>query len=427
MPARTLRNRLLATLILVALIPAAVTLATGSWALREVVVATGSAGAWDEVAASGRQLLDELEAHPPGTLSPELTVAASRHRDQLGASIRLSRMYALLGERLLFLIPAFSLGLLLLVAGVAVWAANSIARRIAAPAEELAGWTRLLGAGSPLPPPDEGAGARELREFALLRESLRQMARTLEENRARELQQARTQSWSEMARRVAHEIKNPLMPMRMAADRVAASGDERAAESGRILLEEIDRLDALARSFSHFGRPAEGPMSEVDLEELLRSVIRRAESPETPVLLRPMEGSLRIHGHLDALERVFRNLIVNAQEASLLAAGEGAPAPVEVEAGGGERWVEVSVMDRGPGIPGEHLGRIWDPDFTSKRRGTGIGLPLVRQAVRAHGGEVWAANRLEGGAEFRVRLPRHPLPTPSTSPEASPPSPDDSP
>jgi len=71
-------------------------------------------------------------------------------------------------------------------------------------------------------------------------------------------------------------------------------------------------------------------------------------------------------------------------------------------------WVEVRVLDTGPGIPPENLERIWEPDFSTKTRGTGLGLALVRQTVQAHGGRVAARNRAEGGAEFRVVLPLGP-------------------
>jgi signal transduction histidine kinase len=107
-----------------------------------------------------------------------------------------------------------------------------------------------------------------------------------------------------------------------------------------------------------------------------------------------------VRGHYDALARAFANLLLNAGEAV-----DGRGGTVEVHAAAEDGFVEVRVRDGGPGIPPEHLERIWEPDFTTKSRGTGLGLALVKQTVQAHGGRVAAANRPEGGAEFRVSLP----------------------
>ena len=108
-----------------------------------------------------------------------------------------------------------------------------------------------------------------------------------------------------------------------------------------------------------------------------------------------------VHGHHDALSRAFANLLLNAGE--VVAAAGGGGVRVELREAGGE--VEVRVLDDGPGIRPEHVERVWEPDFTTKSRGTGLGLALVRQTVQAHGGRVWARNRPDGGAEFGVALP----------------------
>jgi signal transduction histidine kinase len=111
-----------------------------------------------------------------------------------------------------------------------------------------------------------------------------------------------------------------------------------------------------------------------------------------------------VMGHHDALSRAFANLLLNAGEV-VSQAGRGA---VTVEVGEAEGEVEVRVLDDGPGIAPENVERVWEPDFTTKARGTGLGLALVRQTVQAHGGRVWARNRPEGGAEFGVALPAGP-------------------
>jgi len=407
-------------------VPAGLTLVLGVLLLREVIATTGSAGPWMAVADSGRILLEMVQARDP---DPELAEAAARHREVLSESVRLSQVYALLGERVVLLIPATALLLLGVVGVVAALATRRLASWLAAPAEELADWIRRLGAGEPLPAHTPGRGGA-VEEFQTLRSGLREAAARLEEARDREVEQARARSWAEMARRVAHEIKNPLTPMRMAAERISRSRDPASAEAGEILLEEIGRLDRLARSFSQFGRPVEGPPAPVDLVELLEGLIRRLQVEGTPIELDTTDDAVVVDGHLDALERVVRNLVSNALEAQSLPGGgragpgAGQPRAGPAASGGGEAEAGpsneapvrirlrsdgdaavITVDDDGPGIPPELLDRIWEPDFTTRRRGTGLGLPLVRQAVRTHGGEVTAENRPEGGARFQIRLP----------------------
>jgi signal transduction histidine kinase len=405
-PRVSLRNRLFLTLFLVALVPTGVALLAGTLVLREVVVATGSAGAWAEVAESGRALFDRLDAEE--TLTPEARAALETHQESLGESVRLSRVYALLGERFLERLPWFALGLLVLVAALALLAANRLTRSFARPVDELVAMTRSLGAGESLPASDSERRRRDIREFGLLREALVAASGELDRARTRELEQARMVSWTEMARRVAHDLKNPLTPMSMAAERVSGSDDPEAAEAGRILREEIQRLDALARTFAQFGRPPEGPRAPLDLGELLEGMALRLSTPQVPVRAHLPPHPVEISGHLDPLERAIRNLVANAQDAQLsvrLEETDQAPGPVEVLLSRDSNAAVIRILDRGPGIPAEILPRIWEPEFTTKRRGTGLGLSMVRQVVEAHGGTVTARNRAGGGAEFTVRLP----------------------
>lgn len=402
------RNRLLVALLVTALVPASVLLVAGSWVLREVVVSTGSAGAWDEVADSGRNLLDQVDSLESS--SPGLAAAAADHRENLTESLRLSRLYSFLGERALAFFPVALVLLLLIAVGASLLSARWISRSLSRPLEEIVRWTRVLGASQPLPPSDPTSHGKEFREFAIVKGELRKAEVQLNEGRRREAERLRMKGWSEMARRVAHELKNPLTPMQMAADRVARSTDPKVAEAGEILREEIARLDEMARAFSHFGRPSEGPMSTIDLGELLESTVRRLTTDSIPILLSRPPGSIEVEGHLDALERVVRNLIANAQEATA-SAREGAdggrsPSPIEIQLDVAGVMAEVRVLDRGVGIPPRLREKIWDPDFTTKRMGTGLGLAMVRQVVEVHRGEIEALPREGGGTIFQIRIPR---------------------
>jgi signal transduction histidine kinase len=417
-------------------IPSGLLLTGGFLAFREVVVITGSAGPWGRVAESGSLLLDELEQAPPGP--QDLDRLAQAHRRELSESVRYSRIYALMGERILFLLPLAAFGLLLLAGVLAFWVANAFSRRISHPVESLVRWTKRVGQGKRLPPPtlEEASGPPE---FKALRHALRRMEAELLEARRKAVERARLRSWTEMARRLAHDLKNPLTPMTLAARTVAGASDPAVREAGSILLEEIEHLDEMSRSLADFARVPEGPPSRVDLGELLESLAGRMGQDPVPVELHLPPVSVMVDGHPLILERVVRNLVVNAQEAVLDSAGRLSPdttpapfpertkalPPVEVHlALEGPRGV-LRVLDRGPGLPPGDQERIWDPEFTTRRKGTGLGLPLVRQAVEAHRGQVVALDRDGGGAEFRLSLPLaiSPSPPPSStgSPESFPP------
>ena len=155
-------------------------------------------------------------------------------------------------------------------------------------------------------------------------------------------------------------------------------------------------------------------MSPVDVTELLETVTSRSSSLRFPVELGAAPDKVLVRGHLEALERVFRNLVSNAVEATEAVAecdegGKGpVREPVRIELRTGPSAAEIAILDRGAGIPEAILERIWEPEFTSKRTGTGLGLAIVRQVIGAHGGKIAAANRRDGGARFVVRLPLDP-------------------
>jgi two-component system, NtrC family, nitrogen regulation sensor histidine kinase NtrY len=412
---------------LVSLIPVVLMLFLGTTTLREVVMSTGSAGAWDEVARSGRDLFDQIQARD--SVPPALAAAIERHEAALNESVRFSRLYTFVGERILVLLPALALMLLALVGGLALVAANWFARDFAKPVEELVGLTRSLASGDAIPPPDARETRHEIREFTQLREAVHATSEELREARRREVEQARTRSWAEMARMIAHELKNPLTPMAMAAERVAHAREPSVAEAGEVLRDEIGRLEEMARAFAQFGRPPEGPMSSIDVNELLSGLVVQMVAQGMSVALDAPGEHLFVRGHLVSLDRVVRNLVSNAQDAvDSRAAGappagedstDGATAgpPVRVALDRDVDRVRIRVTDRGTGIPDAMLERIWEPEFTMKRRGSGLGLPMVRQVVEAHGGAVRARNRAEGGAEFTLWLPVDPQ-APSVEPDA---------
>jgi signal transduction histidine kinase len=396
---RSFQGRIFLAILLVVLLPAGVAVAGGALTLRSIGTTTGTLGAWDAVAQSGRRLLDAIDS--AAVTDPVIAEAAAAHRQALSESVRFSRFYAFFVDRAVAALPVAALIVGLVVAALAFFTARYLARGFGRPVAELAGWTERIAREEPLPP--EGDDASDVEELRVLRKALRRMAGEIDEGKRRAVENARMRSWTNLARRVAHEIKNPLTPMRMAAAALAKGRDGAEAEAARVLVEEIERLDEMARTFSQYGKMPEGPRSRVDLAELLAGLATQYASANVPVEVHA-DAAVLVDAHYDALERAFRNLVMNAVEAQ-----EGCPSgrvDVYVEENGTSAAVRVE--DRGPGVPPELLDDIWNPDVTTKRRGTGLGLALVRQTMRHHDGEVEVANRPEGGAVFTVRLPLGP-------------------
>lgn len=398
---RSFEGRIRRALVLFSVLPALALLAGGTYVVLRTAALSDSVAAWERVGESGGSLIRAAEA----SRDPAVAAAARTHRAELEQSVTNARRWEwVLRRAVVWLAVAGALAGLVLAA-LAARAARRMGRRLCQPVEELAGWAGLVARGEALPADEEGRLGDE--EFRVLRDAFRTMARELDEARARELEAERMRTWVAMARRVAHELKNPLTPIRFALRTLERGGAGTPAEREALetLGEESARLEELARSFAQFGRLPEGPQSEVDLRELLEYLLRtHLPASSEPRLRLPVELPM-VRGHYDALSRAFANLLLNAGDA---VGAEAGPGSVQVVARVAEGWVEVRVLDGGPGIPPENLERIWEPDFTTKSRGTGLGLALVKQTVQAHGGRVFARNRPEGGAEFRVVLPLAP-------------------
>jgi signal transduction histidine kinase len=278
--------------------------------------------------------------------------------------------------------------------------AGHLSRNLSRPLSELVGWTATIERGEPLPegPPRKGAP-----EFVVLRNRMREMATELRLGRARALEAERATALRESARQVAHELKNPLTPIRFAIAKLRREAPASLAETVEVLEIESRRLDEMARSFALFGRLPEGPRAPVDLGELARAAARSAVPQETPVTVEVADDLPLVPGHVDTLGRALTNVLLNAVEAS----PSGAPLEVRVQHAmhAGRPAVELSVRDHGCGIAAAKLERIWEPYVTQKAGGTGLGLAIVRQTVLAHSGAVSAESTPGEGTTIRLLLP----------------------
>jgi signal transduction histidine kinase len=394
------RGRLFFFLLSFALVPAVIlTLAWGAtikWALPLV----GATAALESIAESGEKAIAAARSAP---LEPSGAVALEAHRRALNETALRARQLNFVTQRAPAVALVAAITVVLLFGLVASRVADHLSRNLGRPLRELVTWAERIGRGEPLPdgPPRKGAP-----EFEVLRTQMRTMARELELGRARALEAERAAAFRETARQVAHELKNPLTPIRLAVDRLRRSAPDELRESVEVLAVESERLERIARAFAQFGRLPEGPRAPVDVGELVRYTARATVPADMPLTVDVGDDVPMVSGHLDALARAVSNVLINAVEAC---ASAGADSRVTVRVAStthrGRDAVEVSVADTGCGIPPERISRIWDPYVTSKPGGTGLGLAIVRQTVAAHSGDV-AADSVPGqGTTVRLILP----------------------
>jgi signal transduction histidine kinase len=201
---------------------------------------------------------------------------------------------------------------------------------------------------------------------------------------------------------VAHEMRNPVGAALLAAHRVRGerSTDPRVQQATAVVEDELRRLERMAKEFSDFGRLPEGPESDVDVGELLRSVVESTLPREHPIVVQASEG-LVVRGHYEPLRRAVANVLQNALDAAATGTIQAVAALDDSE----PAQVRIAVVDHGTGVPPELRERIFDPYVTTKTTGTGLGLPMVRQVVAAHGGSVSLSETPGGGATFVITLP----------------------
>ena len=389
------RTRLFLILALFALVPAFVLTAAWSYAAGVALPLMSGSGAWERVATSGQRAIDLARARPG---SAAAAAALADHEQLLGDSRMQARRFRLLTRNALPAIVVAGLILLAVLSLLATRVAGHLSRQVSRPLDELVGWTERIAKAEPLPLPAEGE-AKGAPEFGVLRTRMRQMSADIEAGRRSAIDAERLSAFRESARQVAHELKNPLTPIRFAVASLRRSALPEQRDAVEVLETESSRLESMAKSFAQFGRLPEGPMATVDLAELARETVRTTLPLEMKVLIDGDEGVL-VTGQHDALQRALSNVLLNAVDATQ---GRGAVV-VRVRSEGSDSV--IAVRDDGVGIAAGQLERIWDPYVTAKTGGTGLGLAIVKQTVVAHGGRVEAESEPGRGAEIRLRFPR---------------------
>jgi signal transduction histidine kinase len=299
----------------------------------------------------------------------------------------------------LILFAALMGGVLSLVLSLAV------GRALAGPIGRLQRAAAAVGAGRLRVQLPEQTGD----EFGRLYASFNRMVRRLQRARAQELRTARVLAWGEMARQVAHEIKNPLTPIKLAVQHLRRAYADRRGDFEQVLdqnvdqiLVEIDRLSDIARAFSRYGAPAEsaGPLEPVRVDAVVNEALTlyRAGDPHLDYVDDLEPGLPRVLARAGELKEVLLNLLENARAATT------PPGRITVIGRRDGNAVELRVEDSGMGIPPDLLPRIFEPHFSTRSTGTGLGLPIVRRLIESWGGTVDAQSEAGRGTAIRVRL-----------------------
>lgn len=218
----------------------------------------------------------------------------------------------------------------------------------------------------------------------------------------------RTAAWAEVARRLAHEIKNPLTPIQLSAERLAYKLADRLDDEGREVLEratrtivnQVEAMKNMVNDFRDYAKLPSPVLGRLDLNALVGEVLNLYES--SPVMIRAELGRNLppVAGDASQIRQVIHNLLQNAEDA--LAGQEGGVVTLTTRLEGDR--VALQLRDNGPGFPAQLLTRAFEPYFTTKSRGTGLGLAMVKKIIDEHGGEVRLLNGETGGAEVRIRL-----------------------
>ncbi len=228
------------------------------------------------------------------------------------------------------------------------------------------------------------------------------------------VQAQRDAAWGEVARRLAHEIKNPLTPIQLSAERLRhkylKTMNEQDAETlerlTATIIHQVDSMKEMVKAFSEYAKMPELKMQTLDIESLLTEVVDLYRGSDKLTIKQELgiSGTL-VEVDQGRLRQVFHNLIKNALEASSKNDNIVLTVKTHLLEHNNQYWCELELSDNGPGFPPEMLANIFDPYVTNKPKGTGLGLAIVKKIIEEHGGSIIAENASEGGARIIIKLP----------------------
>jgi len=282
-------------------------------------------------------------------------------------------------------------------------------RWVTRPVERLASAARQVAEGNW----DTQVQATSSDELGELADSFNRMTRELVEQKEQLVQTERVAAWRELARRLAHELKNPLFPLQLTVENLLRARqqspelfEEIFRESSATLLAEISNLKAIISRFSEFSKMPQPQFQLVNLNESARAVARLFQAQLQTRERGSIECNLELDDQIpevpadpDLLHRAISNLVLNAMDAM----PDGGH--LTIRTGHDAHSVSIEVADTGTGLTPEECERLFTPYYTSKQHGTGLGLAIVQSVVSDHAGKITAESTPGHGTTFRIRLP----------------------
>jgi nitrogen fixation/metabolism regulation signal transduction histidine kinase len=223
----------------------------------------------------------------------------------------------------------------------------------------------------------------------------------------------RATAWAEVARRLAHEIKNPLTPIQLSAERLemklspklSAEDAEVLARGTRTIVNQVAALKSMVDDFRDYARLPAPVFAALDLNALVQEVLALYETSKTPIARQLAADLPQVRADSAQIRQVLHNLVQNAQDALEHRKGAAEKPAIEVRTEAAGERVRLSVADNGGGFPEEMMTRIFEPYVTTKPRGTGLGLAIVKKIIDEHHGELAIENRVARGACVTILLP----------------------
>ena len=222
----------------------------------------------------------------------------------------------------------------------------------------------------------------------------------------------RSAAWGEVARRLAHEIKNPLTPIQLSAermqmklaDKLAGADADMLSRGTSMIVSQVTAMKHMVDDFREYARTPPAVLASIDLNALVREVLGLYETSAVAIDARLDPALPRVRGDLSQLRQVIHNLLQNAQDAVAGAARQNIAVVTALEPGADSKRVRLVVTDSGPGFAQKIIARAFEPYVTTKARGTGLGLAIVKRIIDDHQGSVELANQDEGGARVVITL-----------------------